>query len=83
MGRQQFVYDVDDAIGIDEITGYDLSLIIYIHRVLKLTKKRERERKKRNEHKEKWTKSFLPECFTNMLISHHESEHLSRAVGKI
>lgn len=73
LGRQQFVYDVDDSIGIDDITGYDLSLIIYIHCVLKLTKKRKKEMS---------TKLLLSECFINML-NHRESECLSRAVGKI
>lgn len=47
LGRQQLVYDVDNSIGADDVTGYDFSFIIYMHRVLKST------RKGKNEHKQK------------------------------
>lgn len=43
LGRQQFVYDVDDSIGSDDITGYDLSFIIYVHSILKSTKKEKKK----------------------------------------
>lgn len=35
LGRQYFVYDMDDSISGDDIAGYDLSLVIYIHGILR------------------------------------------------
>jgi hypothetical protein len=43
LGREQFVYDVDDAVSTDDIAGYDLSLVIYIYCALKSAKREEKE----------------------------------------
>lgn len=59
LGRQQFVYNVDDTIGTDDIAGYDLSFIIYKHCTLKSTKKEKKEMSiKRNKHKTTSFKMF-------------------------
>lgn len=42
LGRQQFVYDVDDSVGGDDVTGQDLCLIVDVHGVLKTNETSER-----------------------------------------
>lgn len=47
LGRQQCVYDVDDSVGADNVTGQNLRLLVYEHSVLKTN-----ETSERREHRE-------------------------------
>lgn len=76
LGTQQFVYDVDDSIGADEVAVYDFSSIIDMHRVLKSTRKG-----KMSTVRNRYTITSF-QMFANALNC-HKSACLSRSVGEI